>query len=94
MASTEQRRELDEKVTALIRGRFGGDYQAAFRHYDTDGDGVIGKDELKDLLADAGIGTALTRWAWASGILAEVDADRDGGVSWAEFQAVAGGAAG
>lgn len=88
MASEEQRRELDEKVTALVRGRFGGDAQAAFRHYDADGDGGINQAELKTLLADAGIGNGLTRWAWADGIMDAVDTDRDGHISWAEFQAV------
>jgi Ca2+-binding EF-hand superfamily protein len=91
MASREQRQELDDKVTALVRGRFGGDYPAAFRHYDADGDGVIDRAELKTLLVDAGIGNALTRWAWAKGILTALDADGDGGISWAEFQAVAKG---
>jgi Ca2+-binding EF-hand superfamily protein len=88
MATDAQRREIDDKVTALVRTRFGGDYRAAFGHYDADGDGVISQGELKVLLKDAGIGSGLTRWAWVRGILAEVDADGDGGVSWAEFEAV------
>ncbi|QEL20537.1 EF-hand domain-containing protein [Limnoglobus roseus] len=88
MASDDQRRELDEKVTALVAARFGGDFRAAFRHYDGDGDGVISKDELKVMLSDAGIGSGLTRWAWANGIMNEVDANRDGVIDWAEFEAV------
>ncbi|HVK10522.1 MAG TPA: EF-hand domain-containing protein [Gemmataceae bacterium] len=88
MASAEQKRELDEKVTALVRTRFGADYRAAFTHYDADGNGTIDKDELKALLSDAGIGSGLTRWAWASGIIEAVDTDGDGGISWAEFEAV------
>jgi hypothetical protein len=47
---------------------------------------VISKDELKALLSDAGIGSGLTRWA--SGIIEVVDRDGDGGISWAEFEAV------
>ena len=88
MASAEQKRELDEKVTALVRARFGGDYRAAFNHYDADGNQTIDKDELKALLSDAGIGSGLTRWAWANGIIEAVDKDGDGGISWAEFEAV------
>ncbi len=88
MASAELKRELDEKVTALVRARFGGDYRAAFTHYDADGNGTIDKDELKALLSDAGIGSGLTRWAWANGIIQAVDQDGDGGISWAEFEAV------
>jgi hypothetical protein len=53
---------------------------------------VIGKDELKALLSDAGIGSGLTRWAWANGIMEAVDKDGDGNISWAEFEAVFEGA--
>lgn len=84
MANEEQRREIDEKVTALVRTRFGGDYRAAFAHYDADGDGTISNDELKD----ARIGSGLTRWAWAKGIVGEVDTSGDGSISWAAFEAV------
>jgi Ca2+-binding EF-hand superfamily protein len=88
MESEEQREEIDDKVTALVRTRFGGDYRAAFAHYDADGNGMIDKDELKVLLKDAGIGSGLTRWAWAKGIMGEVDTNSDSGISWAEFEAV------
>lgn len=88
MANDDKKQEIDDKVTALVRSRFGGDYRAAFVHYDTDGNGRIDKDELKALLADAGIGSGLTRWAWAKGILGAVDTDGDESVSWAEFEAV------
>ena len=88
MANEGRRQEVDEKVTALVKTRFGGDYRAAFAHYDADGDGTISKDELRALLSDAGIGSGLTRWAWAKGIVAEVDTSGDGSISWAEFEAV------
>lgn len=88
MASEENRRELEEKVEALVKSRFGGDYRTAFGHYDADGNGVISKDEMKALLSDAGIGRGLTRWAWAKGIIGEVDTSGDGNISWDEFAAV------
>ncbi len=88
MASEENRRELRDKVAALAAARFGGDYGAAFGHYDADRDGAISKDELKALLADAGVGSGWTRWAWAAGIIAELDADGDGLISRPEFEAV------
>lgn len=88
MANEEQRQEIDEKVTALVTARFGGDYRAAFGHYDADGNGVISSEELKALLKDAGLGSGLTRWAWAKGIMAEVDTSGDGSISWDEFVAV------
>lgn len=88
MANEKQRRELDEKLTALVENRFGGDYRAAFEHYAADGDGAIDKDALKALLSDAGVGSGLTRWAWANGIIEELDKTGDGLISWEEFVAV------
>jgi hypothetical protein len=76
MATQEQRKELEEKVTTLVATRLRGDYRAAFGHYDADGDGKIGPGELKTLLADAVIGSGLTRWAWAKGIMKAVDTPR------------------
>jgi Ca2+-binding EF-hand superfamily protein len=66
----------------------GGDYRRAFAHYDASGNGKVSQDELKALLADAGVGNLLTRSAWASGIIAELDTDGDGRISWSEFEAV------
>ena len=88
MANEDQRQGIDDKVTALVKTRFGGDYKAAFAHYDADGNGTIDKDELKALLKDAGIGSGLTRWAWAKGIMGEVDTGGDGSISWTEFEVV------
>ncbi len=88
MADDDKKQEVDDKVTALVRSRFGGDYKAAFAHYDADGDGVIDGGELKALLSDAGIGSGLTRWAWAKGIIGDVDTSGDGNISWDEFAAV------
>ena len=90
MATEAQKRELTDKVTLLIRDRFGGDYHRAFAHYDANGDGRIDRAELGRLLEDAGIGNWLTRGAWASGIVAALDADKDGTISGPEFEAVLG----
>jgi Ca2+-binding EF-hand superfamily protein len=90
MASEDNKRELEEKVTALVTTRFGGDYRAAFTHFDANSDGVIDNDELKTLLKEAGIGSGLTRWAWAKGVMDEADTDKSGTISWAEFEALKG----
>ena len=86
MANEQERQELADRVSALVSGRFGGDYQGAFRHYDASGDGKVSKDELKALLAEAGVGNIFTRPSWASGIIAELDTDGDGRISWSEFE--------
>ena len=87
MAATQmQKDELRDKVGKLFRDRFGGDYHRAFDHYDGDPkDGKISRPELTKLLGDAGVGNWLTRGAWASAIIAELDTDKDGSISGAEF---------
>jgi len=87
VASAQNKQELRDKVAALVAARFAGDYRATFGHYDTDRDGAISTDELKALLADAGVGSRLTRWLRAAGIMKELDADTDGLISWPEFAA-------
>ena len=90
MASEAERRELREKAAALVAARFGGDYGAAFRYYDADRDGALGRGELEALLGDAGVGGGWTgRWTWATAIL--YDLDGAGAVSLPEFAAVFGG---
>jgi Ca2+-binding EF-hand superfamily protein len=89
MAHDAQRKELVDKVSRLFATRFGGDHRKAFEHYDRNKqDGGITWTDLTRLLADAGIGNRLTRGAWADGIMAALDADRDGAISLAEFEAV------
>ena len=46
MASEANRRELEDKVAALVAARLGGDYRAALGHYDADGDGLISWPEF------------------------------------------------
>ena len=90
MAATEvQKNELRDKVSKLVGDNFGGDYHKAFEHYDDDvKDGKISRRELAKLLGDAGIGNWLTRGAWVSGIIAELDTDKDGSISQSEFEEV------
>jgi hypothetical protein len=86
MANEGQKQVLREKVSTLVDAKFGGDYASAFRRY-ADRDGKVGKDAVKALLRDAGVGNSLTRWAWAGAVVAELDVDRNGSISWPEFVA-------
>jgi hypothetical protein len=74
MASELQKQELTKKVSTLVGTEFGGDYSLAFQHYG-DINGKVGKDGVKALLKDAGIGSVWTRWAWAGALIAELDGD-------------------
>ena len=90
MAATEvQKKELRDKVAALVKSKFEGDYHKAFDYYDDDiKDGRISKSELVKFRGDAGIGNWMTRGLWADGIISELDTDRDSRVSEAEFEDV------
>lgn len=88
MASEAQQQELTDKVAKLVTERFGGDFHKAFEHYDSDKDGKIDKEELGKLLKDAGIGNWLTRGAWSDGIVAALDASKDGAISGPELAAM------
>jgi hypothetical protein len=80
--------ELKKKVGALVDHKFRGDYGVAFDSYDSDHDGKMTKDEIVQMLEDAGVGNGLTRGAWANGILDKLDMNHDRGVQWGEFESV------
>lgn len=80
--------ELRTKVCRLVDAHFGGDYDRAFAHYSR-GDDAVDGGELRQLLADAGIGNGFTRGMWVDGILAQFDGSagngRNGRVDKAEY---------
>lgn len=78
--------ELKTKVGALVKSKFGGDYQKAFAHYDKDQSGVD-SGELEKMLKDAKIGNGFTRGIWAGKIIEKMDGNGDGKISWQEFEA-------
>lgn len=80
--------ELRTKLAALELRRFGpGDHhRELFNAYDADHDGACSPRELRALLTDAGIGNALTRGMWVSGLLAHLDRDGSDSVTFEEFE--------
>lgn len=88
MANDAQTQELTEKVTQLVNQRYGGDWTRAFNHYATRNGiaSLVDKDDLLELLTDAGVGNWLTRSAWAEGIIEKLDGSHDAKISWEEFQ--------
>jgi hypothetical protein len=86
---SDQRREVIAKVAAYAATRHGGDYARLYREIAGD-DGLVGPTELSDLLRAAGVGSALTRGAWVRGVLAALDENRDGRISWQEFLSALG----
>jgi len=91
VALEKEKQELIQKVSALVERRFGGDYEATFNHYASKRteSGSIDSNELSDLLADAEIGNVFTRGMWVSGIMAELDKDKDGFITFSELEAIA-----
>lgn len=82
--------ELKIKIRQLVKKKFDNDFRKGFDHYDKiDGeDSKIGSSALEQLLADAKIGNFLTRTLWVDGVLKAIDKDKDGAISWDEFESI------
>lgn len=78
--------ELIILVRAYVERGYDGNYRACFRMYDVDSDDKVSATELEYLLHDAEVGNRLTRAAWVRGVIDRLDTDKDGKISWDEFQ--------
>lgn len=87
--------ELISKIQTVLRARYGGVDESAraalFNDYDADHNGVIDGSELGQILADAGVGNALTRQFWVKGVMVKLDRDENGTIDLEEFEAAIGG---
>lgn len=72
-------------VTAYVERVHAGSWEAAFAATDTDGDGRVDAENIKELLKRAGIGYSFTRGTIARAIVREVDMNGDGFVTEAEL---------
>lgn len=86
------KRELRTKVKKLVDYKFEGKYKKAFDHYDKNRlgkkDGKVDSDSLKQSLKDADVGNGFTRGLWVKAIIKTMDTDKDGAISWGEFESV------
>jgi hypothetical protein len=92
MASAEEQ-EIADKVGALCIARYGekndANMRALFMGYDASGNGTLNRSELRELLADAGVGNGLTRGYWVDGVFDALDKDPlDGELTWEEYKRV------
>ena len=83
-------RELVDKIQALVRRRFSGNFKVAFDYYSRkNGEpGSLNEDEIYELLKDADVGNGLTRGTWASGIMSKLDTNRDGLITFKELESL------
>ncbi|MCA9497648.1 MAG: hypothetical protein KC588_00495 [Nitrospira sp.] len=82
--------ELKSKIRRLVKERFDGDFRKGFDHYGKidEEDAKIGSSALEQLLTDAKVGNFLTRALWVEGVLKVLDKDKDGAISWDEFESI------
>lgn len=83
--SSSQEQEVVEKIKRLVDEEFEGDYQKAFTFYAGE-TGRIDKGQMTALFIDAEIGGRLTRWLYIKGAMEALDLNKDGGVSYEEFE--------
>lgn len=90
MASEEQIRELKDKISKLVNDKYSGDWYRAFTHYAAlnGSSALVDRKDLLELLEDAKVGNMFTRGAWADGIIEELDENKDGSISWGEFEPI------
>lgn len=77
--------DVIQRVAALVARKYDGDYRRAFNATDVDHNGFIDSNELNDFLRLADVG-GVARLVFVRGAFARVDTDRDGQISWDEFQ--------
>lgn len=83
------RKEVVDKVTALVQRKWAGNFQMAFAAEDTDGDGRISVPELENILVEAGVAYfKIGAWPYAKAIMEVFDSNGDGFIEWTEFDAI------
>lgn len=81
----DPRKEVIEKFTALVWREFKGDWRALFLHF-SNGSEVLKRPGLEAACIAAGFDEDWRLNFYVAGIFKVMDANRDGGISWPEFQ--------
>lgn len=81
-----KKEELIAAVTKHVKDSFDGDWKRAFDHYDADDDGGVEWGELSQLLVDSGVGSKWTLKLYLAAVFRELDRNRDGKITWTEFE--------
>lgn len=68
----------------MVEGRHGGNYRAAFDHYDSNRDGKLNLSDIQMALKAAGL-SPLVRSVAARTVVRKLDLNEDGLVEWADF---------
>lgn len=83
----ENRESIVRKVTLYVNRVFAGDWKKAFDGYAPSG--KFSASAMADLFAAAGVGYALSRPLIAQQVMAFMDGDGDGCLTWEEFNQIA-----
>lgn len=85
-AAMPSRDSVIADVTALVANSFDRDWKKAFDHYSDNG--RLSRNGLMNVLKDANAVGTFLRGTVADNILAEIDADKDGYITFAEFESI------
>ena len=83
-------KDVKEAVTKYIANKYAGDGKRCFDEYDKNHthDSRLDKEELVQLLKDAGVKRRYANGFIAGIIIKKIDHDEDGSISWHELQAM------
>ncbi len=89
----DKKEDVLRKIDTYVQTRFGGDYRRTFDHYDqlSGQNGTVDKEAVLKLLEDADVNTKV--WGvsasgkYADGLIEAIDLNKDGAISWPEFEA-------
>lgn len=77
--------ELAKKVDTLVKKKFAGSYEQAFKSYTRGSPTGASSDAVYQLLSDANVGGWFSRSFYVSAVMDKFDNNHNGKISWAEF---------